>query len=255
MAGFLYFVPNVRAFADVDLAELGLEPVLGGASLGHGQVEGKGPAGSPGLLLAPEPVHPDGRQPEIGYHPDKQQWWSPRARQWWLGYWTAAPPTPADLARPDPLDSYVVATPAGEWAVPIARHFDRGTALPHAVYLGDDGKAVAGAVLERFVALSAHGDRVWESFRADQGLLDDGETAPPPIDDTEAFTIVAEALAFNYRASLVEANALARAGRWLPSDALTAALRCLFDMPGWMEAEQARQAAAEKKARAGTPSG
>jgi len=256
MAGFLYFIPGLKGVADDDLRRVGLWPVLGGASLAVGEVTGAGPSGGPGALFAPEPVHADGKAAVVAYQPDDQAWAiAPKGGQYCLGFWTAKPPRPDDLARPAPLDSYMVPSPAGDWCVPVARHFDRGTALPHHVYLGDDGKAVEGEVLERFAALSAHGDRVWDGFRAQEGLLDEGEAPAPPIDATEAFTIVAEALAFNYRVSVVEANLLARHGRWLPSDALTAALRCLFDLPGWLAAEQARKAAAEKKARAGTPSG
>ena len=216
---------------------------------------GAGPSGGPGALFAPEPARPDGKAAVVAYQPDAQAWAKAPGGTYHVGFWAGKPPRPEDIQRPELLDCYVVPTPAGDWLVPVARHFDKGTALPHHIYLGDDGKAVEGDVLERFAALSAHGDRVWDGFRAQQGLLDEGETPAPPIDDTEAFTIVAEALAFTYRVSAVEANLLARHKRWLPSDALRQVLRCLFDLPGWQAAEQARKEADEKKGRAGTPSG
>ena len=254
MAGFLYFLPRQKGVTADDLRRVGLGPVLDGASFSVAEVIGKGPSGGPGALVTPTPVHPDGREAVAAFQPAEQAWHD--AGKFHAGFWLNRPPAPPDLVRPRILDGYLVELQGGsQWAVPVARHHARGTALDTSVYLGPDGGLLEGDVLAEYADLAAHGDRVWDSFRAEQGLLDEGEAPPPELERAEAFKIAVEALGFNYRLGLAEASLLGMRGRFLTKVGVQAVLRCLFDLPAWLEAEAARQASAEGNAPAGTPSG
>ena len=254
MAGFLYFLPRQKGVTADDLRRVGLGPVLDGASFSVAEVIGKGPSGGPGALVTPTPVHPGGREAVAAFQPAEQAWAD--AGKFHVGFWLAKPPAPPDVVRPRVLDGYLVELQGGEqWAVPVARHHARGCALDTSVYLGPDGGLLEGDVLAEFAGLAAHGDRVWDSFRAEQGLLDEGEEPPPEIEKAEAFRIAVEALAFNYRIGLAEASLLGMRGRFLTKVGVQAVLRCLFDLPGWLEADAARRASAEGNAPAGTRSG
>lgn len=259
MAGFLYFLPGLKGVQDKDISKRGLEAVIG-PSRGVGEVTGAGPSGGPGAMVAEVPTHPDGAQPEINYQPDLQAWaeGSKADGGWWVGFWLDAPPGPEDLQRATSLDGYWAETQGGQrWITPIARHYDLGTAsaLDCGVYLGTDGELVEGPVLAKYRTLSAHGDRVWESFCHEEGIAPEGAPAPAELGKAESFKIAVEALAFNYRIGLVEASLLGKRGLFLTKAAVRHVLVCLFDMPGWIAVQAARTAAAEKNLLAGTPSG
>lgn len=258
MAGFLYFVPGLKGLSPTDRLAVGLDEVLAGTPLAVGQLTGGGPDGQAGVVAAvdADADHADGEQPEVAYRASAQTWERAPNGKFWIGIETAKPPRPVDLQRPTILPGYWCAMQDGSrWIVPVARHFDAGTALPSSLYLGDNGQVVTGAVLARFAALSAAAERAWGVFRAEMGLLDKDEKPPRELSERDSWDIAIEAIRTNYRVGHAEASFLGKRGAFLTTEAIAWVLRALFDWQGWAEAETARQEAERKKASAATPSG
>jgi hypothetical protein len=105
---YLIYIPGAKQQSRDLLATVGLSAL---APLGTpephfaplGEV-GAGPDGGHGMLVLPW-FNRDGNatNPPLAFTPDKQRWVAHPTANYWLGYWKEQPPTPADLARSNPV--------------------------------------------------------------------------------------------------------------------------------------------------------
>ncbi len=243
MNGFLYFIEGKNTVTKADLEAAGLAYAFDGPF--SFREAGTGP-GAAGVVV--------GVGENIGFYPDRQTWLPiPGSPGVFLGFEIAeTKPKPADLARTEQIDGYVVELADGEsWLVPVARCFPEGSMLPMAMTIGPDGKVVKEA-LPKFAAACRDAERLWDFFRSENGMLNEDETVEP-LDDSEMFALAAGVLALNYRVGPAEVSAL----RLLTTKNIKRILWCFVDAPGYLAVQTARaDADAEaKKNDADTPDG
>lgn len=136
MAGFFQFLPAVQLGDLVErkklqrdvLAQYGLSDVLRDCTDAPDHVVvtevAAGPSGTAGLCLYPKSPIADS-PPGWSYRPEHQTWQPTLDGRRWLGWETAAPPTPVDLARRSVYSDYLMRDKLGqEWFVPCARTAD-----------------------------------------------------------------------------------------------------------------------------------
>lgn len=129
MASFKYYFPGVApeqlqgAIRDDFLARRNLLSQLGGLTVPQDASANqlhKGPDDGQGMLLIPKsPIDPD---QSLIYQPKRQGWLKSTAGEVWIGWELEAPPSPADLLRPQTLEGHQISDAAGQsWQIPIAR--------------------------------------------------------------------------------------------------------------------------------------
>ena len=156
MAGFVYYVSEAAGnLASVltkrfGLAETTIRPEV--------RYTTAGPDGTAGHTATLD-LSSTGRKSRSPAHDPADQRWR-QFSDFWLGVWTADPPTPADLARPRVHDGDTVRLGDGrDWTVPAH------TLLPRAYELGEDGRpALASRPVSRFDATSEIAEWTWERF-------------------------------------------------------------------------------------------
>lgn len=210
MPGFLYFVPNQTFLRREDLVALGLAYAFESPAVSNRGVSG-GPAGQDGVLVAGAGL--DGSQ--VLYVKDRQTWRQIPQSTVWVGYETAAPPSPDDLARADQLDGYWLELADGQrWLVPIARGYresaDEGELklywslrLPQRLELAADGRWTDGGILPRYAALWDFAQS-WLALRCGTA----GEEDVRRLDAQGRIDAAVLALQANYQLSRVEAALL-----------------------------------------------
>lgn len=200
MASFLYFLPGVEDKARVPdlLRELGLGHALEAGSPTVNVQEG--PAGR-GALLWP----PYGDTPTPGYYPEAQTWQGWGARLW-VGWETARPPGPQDLARAELQDGYLIEMADGrKWQVPAAR------LLPTQLRFTPDLQGVETSLLPQYREFYNRVAELAARLRETGGDLG----------DLELLRVATEGLAVNYRIGPAEVSVLGLMTR-------AAAQRCVF---------------------------
>jgi len=232
MAGLLYFIPDRTELKKDELESFGLAGVFHGRELAARHTL-HGPTGGPGIVFrtqAPQGVH----WPTLGCwppgtdRPEADQRWS-EGDPLWVGHYVCEPPTPDDLARDELVRGYRVPLADGQrWAVPLARKFPEGTALPQAVYLDKQG-AVICEPLPKYAQFTQHVDAFW------QALAEHGESTED-LDPDQWFDLAVEALAVNYRLGRSEVSHLGL----LTTENIWLLLLVMVDAP-------ARAAAAEEQ--------
>lgn len=144
-----------------------------------------GPDGQSGVIAAC-----DSRVKRIRYEPDRQTWVAapplsaaPTApasndthHSTWLGWYTADPPTPADLARPKMLAGNPVQLADGnDWIVPLARAWIEGqdgeqsgwlTVLPQHAGMDERGEWSPDGVVKRYRRLWELACKYWDAALA-----------------------------------------------------------------------------------------
>jgi hypothetical protein len=155
MAGFLYFSPGVNPVTAKDFAALGVAYAFSSDSVAGGLCHNNTPTDLPGYIFA-DPNRLGDWQPKMDL--DQQIWRKIPKSKCYVGYWEAAPPTPAELARPVQLPGYLVPIGDHDWLIPLTARFDDerkllATELPCYVVMDDDGKWTNDAVLEAHRAL------------------------------------------------------------------------------------------------------
>jgi hypothetical protein len=245
MSGFLYFLAGRKAPPDAgELAGLGLGH-LAGAPLACRECA-LGPEGRPGVLLAA--AAPEG----LGFYPQRQRWMRLTGGlllvPTFVGLETAAPPTPADLARPEQIDGYrVVLGDGNPWVIPVARRFPAGTCLPESLALGPDGKLIR-EVLPAYAGAWRLAQEVCADLASDGAEYGDPGLEPQAMTDARAFVVACEVLALNYRVGPDEVGLL----RLLTTRTLPAVLSWFVEYPAYLAAQQARAEADAKKNAAAT---
>ena len=236
MAGFLYFAPARPRVDRAWVTDHGPAYAFDDDDWGRmsqGEL-GQGPGDQRGCLFARRAGEPHA----LGYAPDRQRWAKAAGSgEYWLGYDTAEPPTPAHLERAEIIDGHLVRLGDGQqWLVPVARMFSGGTALPQAIVLGPNGEKVLRA-LPAYVAIARHADRVATDIH---------------IGMSDGWDIAVEALALNYRIGPDEASLL----QLLTTPIVPNVLEALVDVPTLRAvARQRLEAAASKKNAAHIPDG
>jgi len=231
VGAFLYFVPAARSPAQ---ALDGLRAAgAAHATEAHpqcNQVTGCPPFNEPGFVV--------GWGTNYVLDPDRQTWQRApvlvpgyEGPGYWVGFETAHPPGPQDLARVKQLAGHLVEMGDGKlWLVPAARRWspdDSGeptwsVALPAARGLNAEGRWVSGEVVPRHRPLWDHVVRV-------QQMLDAMAGGATEVD----FDLAAEcemcvvALAANYRVGAVEVGTLGL----LTSEVIFPVIAALTDMP------------------------
>lgn len=174
MAGLLYFVPGAAG-------QLTLEQ-LRAAGLGQAfdsnpfcrAVSGETPSGTPGLVV--------GDRRRMGDHPVKlltaeQTWRKLPGLEAHVGWYDAAPPTPADLVRPRTINS--LSWPfadLNDWMIPLVRICDAAgecrCLLPTRYDLDDAGQLVAGDIIETYRWLWELTEPFWQAMVGEEEIDD-----------------------------------------------------------------------------------
>lgn len=227
MSGFLYWLPETDRNVSVEaLRAAGLAHAFsdmpGERDFTPNGVTGTGgPDGKHGVIIA------DSSTPKIGYYPDEQTWRQmpatllPEARSPkpearlipWVGFYTADPPGPDDLARHKLLPGHNVRLQdQREWIIPVARGWlddeknpGSYTALPQASELDRDGNWSAESVVPEHTELWEIACRFWDSFigtgDADEDDTDEDKTVFDFAGQNDA---ALAALSANYRVGKME---------------------------------------------------
>lgn len=233
MASFLYFVSGVTTPVTPALIE---QYGLGYAFTGtpeNSATNGNSPSGVPGCVFV-DSTRQEGRT--AGYHPDRQTWRELPAADnrppLWLGYWTDAKPTPAQLARTELLDGpELLLADGNRWQVPIVRSYDEVSRtyqceLP--AYLDYDaaGRPVRGEVIEKHRRLWELTAPIASRHFADGSEGEDGSEAEA---EQQLYAAVVALLQANYVVDLPELVQL-RAIADEASLATAALVSCRYDV-------------------------
>jgi hypothetical protein len=234
MPGFLYFLPSAgQTLSSDDLLRAGLGYAMPEPAAFTPIQLGSGPAGdSPGFLMSMDGPTPS---PRVLYRPAEQIWRKAGGGAFWVGLWKDDPrPGPDDLARGQMISGEPIRLRDGNhWTIPICLSIVRGSTLPKALVLGEDGQTWQLEALPEFVALCKDAESVWEAFRAagDGSVKMDAQAAP---------RIAADAMAVNYRIGPLEISLL----KLWSSDMMWNVLKAIID--GYALTRMAREAAEKK---------
>jgi len=220
MSAFVYYVPGVQAASPDVLRNTGLGALLG-PNITTRIVNG-GPNGGTGLVICREGG-------SALYHAESQTWTA--ADTHWVGYENNARPGPFDLLRDDNVGGHAVKMGDGnQWLVPILRVAPAGPLLPHAHYfcMGEGGK-FQSRLRPEFMALGQKVESMWTEYATRVGMIDTeaGDMATFTLEIDDDCSLIADALAFNYRVGKIEISLLAL----LTPSSLQKALEALLDIP------------------------
>jgi len=228
MAGFLYFIPNRDGKPVENPAETGIKLAADLAT--PGVPVAVGPDGGPGVVFAmlcgsmtatPRPT----------FNAEKQTWRRAAAGAHWLGWITARPPTPQDLARSGRQVGHVVQLADGdEWIVPIVRlptktYADARPGWPHTLGLAD-GRVIV-QVRDEFAADWERTQATWLEYVGRGAELDPAVRADI-VDQLQVFQFCVKVLSLNYKMGCDEAGALGI----LSVPLLAAVIDAALDGPG-----------------------
>jgi len=203
MAGFLYYLPNVRTLNEAGVREAGLAYALGRGGPTY-QAMSPGPNGSAGVLFTLPGASGQCASSEAA---GRATWAQVPNAAVWVGFDPDDPPTPEDLARERQIDGHGVTLEDGQqWLVPVARALAGHCPLPRRVSW-DGAQWSPGEVLERYRDLEGHAQRLWGLVMGAAEATPETE-APPPITFADECDIAAAALALNYRLGPAEISLL-----------------------------------------------
>lgn len=251
MTGFLYYVDGRQRITAAEATAWGLGYAFPDGHVVCSEYSGAGPGGTQGCVIGTDAAR-------LGYWPDRQTWrplWrSPGetpAPPLYVGWWTAEPPTPADLVVPEPIPGHLVKLRDGrEWLIPLAREYSGGAwhrALPGAL-TRLAGQWVSGDIDSRYA-------RLWDISAEFYSQMFGGTLGQDHVlrfDFAGANDAAATVLGFNYRLGAEEIAALG-----LFDDQLTAAaaiLKALIDFDtflAWQKKNQPPPTAATSSSPAG----
>ena len=222
MTAPIYHLPGRKNATREDARAAGIEYALDGCVVRHANT---GPADVEGVFIANDKKIAAGR---VGYFPDRQTWRRIPGSEVWLGWYTAEPPGPEDLLRPDAVDGLPVETLAGHrWMVPLARGYadtpgNAGwyCALPQTLVRDDEGQWTAGEVVAKYRPLWDTACR-WQDARDGVQPGEDGQ-AMVTFDNVIAAAVAV--LAVNYHLSTAEVDLLGLLTTFEPARILDAAI-------------------------------
>jgi len=215
MAGFLYFASSRQSVTPNLLLALGLGDAFPDGSTVTQRQCSKGPDGHSGVVVAW-----GAPKVEVGYFPEKQTWAKCLRSECWLGFETADPPRPEELARERTVGFYTAPLGDGRrWIVPTGVFEDGASPLPKVRRLSADG-SIERRVAKEYESLYLAADAVRSAIRDREDL-----------DDRREWEIAVEALRVNYRVGADEVSALGL----LTDAAVVAMFQALVDRGNWAD--------------------
>lgn len=210
MTGFLYFVPGSATRLD-ELRQLGLGYAFDADPTPRGCQSG--PGGANGVIVCDERSVP---LEKLGYWPARQTWKKHPIRDYWVGMYQEARPTPDDLARPEQIPGeWLKLDDGNKWLAPKARRWEEFDEqllwlcdLPKRLTLDDSGRWTLGEIKPRY-------ERLWTLAMAYEAAMNEAivnNGAQP--DGTVRFQfdaiddLAVGCLQTNYRVSVVELDML-----------------------------------------------
>jgi hypothetical protein len=197
---FLYVLHGVAQVSQAALDERGLNHLPKADTLiTRGMMDG--PEQRACLMVA------DGRcrPADLRYVPAEQTWQTSLNGQFWLGFWNDKKPTARTLRRQAVIEGYTVDLgPSGVWAIPLARKFPAGTALPQGLILTAGGLTLREK--PEFMDFCQKAERLWRQFMRQMEWIE-----PDAADDLttqEEWELAAAALGINYHVGADEINGL-----------------------------------------------
>ncbi len=194
MAGFLYYFSGASHVPKRLVADLGL-------ALDTGRMSERGVERGPDNMRGVVACNAVGGPKRIGYYGDSQTWH--RRKDFWIGWQTDDPPTPADLERDGAQIHYsIVLSDKQRWGLPVAK------ALPSYFGLNENGERVK-KYQGPYEALNQMADECWRAIEGQHITLVDFKE----IAEERQHEIASAALAFNYWVGPWELDALALPNR------------------------------------------
>jgi hypothetical protein len=251
--GLLYFIETDKGtLTATDLRAAGLGYALEGDGVEARQLH-DGPGGGRGVICVPQPAVPQSTSPPPAKFDRATQTWrrGPAAGaggKFWVGFNNDARPGPDQLARA----RRYAGTPVRllddhDWIVPrcVAILEDRPPTLPYVFDLADDGQTVTASIDPRYTRLCDAAFDLWLAF---SGQQQQQATRSAKLTGTQQVQLACDALAVNYRLSMLEAVGLLKL---IGTEQRNAILRAMIDAD---EVEAAYfRATEEKKSPPPTP--
>lgn len=222
---FHYFTPGVSVkdlapghqFRTATLKQLRLEHLTGllGATTAIQDVTIEGKSGAmftPAIFGQPSDV--------VVYQPSSQTWLDQGSV--WIGWETASPPGPAELAKPNRLPGYSVPDEVGqEWTIPIARSPNGRETVPSDFRFDPvtgEPKQVRKRAYDWLWGLSGE---IWDFYNTDK----------QPEDPFWLARCALQILQVNYWVGMYEINALSEMGRAVLDNTRAGTITvCLIDL-------------------------
>ena len=183
MTQFMYCIPGEKASSKLDLKKLfsdkGIEYAYNDDAKYQITPVNNSPAEVPGLI-----VQADGDFSTCRYNPEEQVWGRIEGTDCYVGKWKTDKFTPADFARPEPIEGYLLKLRDGnDWIIPVARfNMDNSNSgcLKHNLALDANGKMVKGALPPRQQKLSEIAEDLLDKILNYDGNIDGdyGENYP-----------------------------------------------------------------------------
>jgi hypothetical protein len=277
MSGFLYYLARGADTATpAELIAAGLGYAFAGPDSPSLRGCTGGPDGGRGVVAA---LGAQFKGAEIGYFPDRQNWRripesvrsvapAGSVGDVWVGFYTAALPTPEELRRPDALTGHAVELGDGRgWVIPVARaHAETDgelvyqCALPRCVGLDESGEWSRESVVPRYARLWSVAERWWAELGEQIAALAgkepdadgaDGESGGLAFDFPGAIDAAIECLATNYRVGPAEVAALGL----LTDQNVAEILNAVVDWPTWVAWRQKKTTGGSDPTCDGSPGG
>ena len=198
MAGFIYAIENVKMVGSLQLEEAGLTSIFSEVEISQ-RYSTAGPGGGECVLLMRA-----GEDTKLLYFKPKEQHWDRSLNEkYWLGFYEKNRPTPEILARENQINGHEVELNGQKWRLPLARMFPEGTMLPETLLLGRDGKIIKESI-PRYAEFSRKAETLWEDLQKILGWME----GKRKLTEEEKWSLIVEALSFNYHVGPDEINAL-----------------------------------------------
>lgn len=225
MAGFLYYMPNVKGKPNLKKIDgFGTNPKLGSTR----QVE-VGPDGNKGVVFEIE-GRSNGRR-DLGFYPSKQKWESFAKGKIWLSVIDDDKPIPDDLIKSERIPGHYCELEDGnKWLIPVARKMHLGCVLPQSILIDNEGKYIM-IPTERYLELQAYADNAFYDFMIEKGQLD-GEYKF--VDPRELYRLGSVALGTNYQIAEYEITML----KLLTNYNCNAIANLIIDLPSLEETDE-----------------
>jgi hypothetical protein len=244
---FLYFIPTDKGIADAALLKsVGLGYALNDPPAVNSLRIQSGPGAAPGLLCLIEPAPGAAAEGSpLRYAPQDQTWRKRADGKFWVGLTNPGRPAPEQLIRARFISGIPIRLADGnDWTIPICLSIARGSSLPKALVLGEDGESWTLEELPEFISLCGDAETIWAAFQKSQaGQIE--------FNLKEATRIAAAALGVNYRLGILEASLL----RLLTTQNIWEILQAMIDLSAVMQIALEHQKKASDAAGSSTDSG
>lgn len=193
---FLYAVKSQNLITGKKLAALGLDKII--AAGFQQRQHSTGPEGVSCMVLSA------GSAKETLYKPAEQVWEKSVTGKYFVGYWTASPPTAEELARASQIEGHIIETDSGRWKIPLARLVTGASgAIPQRIVIGKGG-SIAYEPMAKYADFSKRAEDLWHDYLVSLKVLEEDDL----LTEKQMVAFGVEALGFNYHVGTDEINAL-----------------------------------------------